>query len=42
MRYLSVLKNRHTGKTGKADRLKYNYDSGRLLRADEGEMDIPF
>ena len=42
MRYLSVLKNRHTGKTGKADRLQYHYDSGRLLRADESEMEIPF
>ena len=42
IRYLNVLKNRHTGKTGKADRLRYSDATGRLV-VDGGDFsDIPF
>ena len=43
IRYISVLKNRHTGKNGKADRLRYSDVTGRLVSVDSMEMsDIPF
>ena len=42
MRDLVVLKNRHTGQIGNADKLRYFRSSGRLREVTEEASDIPF
>lgn len=41
-RYLSILKNRHTGEVGPAGVLKYDRKAGRLIEVDEDFSDLEF
>ena len=41
-RYLSILKNRHTGEVGAAGVLKYDRKAGRLIEVDEDFSDLEF